>query len=64
MNTPEQERDPPIRSTYNKVLSVLDHAGLSDIELLTVFDMLDDYMAETRKFITESRKADDCWGEG
>jgi hypothetical protein len=64
MSTPDQERDPPIRSTYNKVLRIFENAGLSDTDLLTVFDMLDDHIAETRRFILESRKADDCWDEG
>jgi hypothetical protein len=61
---PEQERDNPIRSTYEKVLQVLNEAELGDTSLLTVLDMLEDHFDETRKAITDSRKEDNCWDEG
>lgn len=64
MNVPEQERDNEIRSVYEKVLQVLNEADLGDTKLLTVFDMLEDHFGETRKYITECRKEDNCWDEG
>jgi hypothetical protein len=47
---------------YERIVRVIEkvEAELSDTDILTVFDLLEERFDGTRKFILESRKRDDC----